>query len=127
MYHFLKVIEQAQDYKEKIHHTFKSGRKTLLFQCEENCENCGEPTTCHYWGSQDTDPHQQEADMAFDRCRRCAIGDTTRFGGEKYFIIFAVKRSSLLSIGMHKRNSSDTGSLSSSPHMGTSLLLSPPP
>jgi hypothetical protein len=25
--------------------------------------------------------------MAFDRCRRCTIGDTTRFGGEKYFII----------------------------------------
>jgi hypothetical protein len=29
--------------------------------------------------------------MAFDRYRRCAIGDTTRFGGEKYFIIHRKK------------------------------------
>jgi hypothetical protein len=29
--------------------------------------------------------------MAFDRCRRCTIGDTTRFGGEKYFIICCEK------------------------------------
>jgi hypothetical protein len=66
MYCFLKVIEWAQDFEEKIHHMFKSGRKALLFQCEENCDNCGEPVTHHYWGSQNTDPSQQEADMAFN-------------------------------------------------------------
>jgi hypothetical protein len=51
MFHFLKVIEQAQDFEEKVQHTFKSGRKALLYRCEENCKNCGEPATCQYWGS----------------------------------------------------------------------------
>jgi hypothetical protein len=87
MFHFLKVIKWAQDFEEKIHHTFKSGRKAILFQCKENCNNCGEPATHCYWGSQNANPCQQEANMAFDRCRRCTIGDTTRFRGENYFII----------------------------------------
>jgi hypothetical protein len=51
MFCFLKVIEQAQDFEGKIHHMFKSGRKALLCQCEENCENCRKPATCRYWGS----------------------------------------------------------------------------
>jgi hypothetical protein len=46
MFHFMKVIERAQDFEEKIQHTFKSGRKALLYHCEENCENCEEPATC---------------------------------------------------------------------------------
>jgi hypothetical protein len=54
MFYFLKVIKQAQDFKEKIHYMFKSGRKALLYCCKENCENCGELATCRYWGSQDT-------------------------------------------------------------------------
>jgi hypothetical protein len=35
MFHFLKVIEWAQDFEEKIHHMFKSGRRALLYHCEE--------------------------------------------------------------------------------------------
>jgi hypothetical protein len=31
MFHFLKVIKQAQDFEEKIHHTFKSERRALLY------------------------------------------------------------------------------------------------
>jgi hypothetical protein len=66
MFRFLKVIEQAQDFEEKIHHTFKSGGRALLFCCEENCKNCGEPATVHYWGSQETNPWRRKAEMTFD-------------------------------------------------------------
>jgi hypothetical protein len=56
MFCFLKVIEKAQDFKEKVQHTFKLGRKALLHRCEKNFENCGEPAMCQYWGSQETNP-----------------------------------------------------------------------
>jgi hypothetical protein len=91
MSHFLKVIKWAQDFKEKIHYTFKSGRRALLYCCKENCENCGEPAMCHYWGSQDMNLWQRKADMAFDQCKNCGIRNVTRFGGEKYFIIHREK------------------------------------
>jgi hypothetical protein len=48
MFCFLKVIEWAQDFEDKIQHTFKSGRRVLLFCCEENCKNCGKPAMLQY-------------------------------------------------------------------------------
>jgi hypothetical protein len=66
MFCFMKVIEWAQDFKDKMKHTYKSGKRALLYHCKENCENCGEPAILHYWGSQEKDPWKRKADMSFN-------------------------------------------------------------
>jgi hypothetical protein len=87
MLRFLSVFDRAVGLEERLQHQFKSGRRALLWQCEENCENCGEPATRRYWGSTNNYRPHRRAEESFERCDRCKIGRTVWCGGDKYFIV----------------------------------------